>query len=223
MTDMEITDLADFYFRQFGGSEEDALATIKEWNPVFVRRGLTYAKIKDAMMRVMEDGPPVRKDTRLSAILRACGTTTKVAEVHVYCAICKNVGGEEVPHPNDYGESGIWKGTYMVWARCLCGHGNKFGPCLTLPFYESRFPNWRDDYPSKMYERQMLELQAKIDDPKARPEDVTRHESALAFIRGLYDALFVKPVPPTTGESDATILPFVGEVDSSRSATLESV
>lgn len=159
---IDVVVIADLFLRQYGGTLEDAEAIVDEWQSVFTRRGLSTEKVKDAMMRVLEEGPPLRKDTRLSAILKACGSSPKVVRDAIYCDRCKGVGGYTVPHDKDWTLSRHWQGRTTMWVRCMCSNGDKFGPCTTMDFYESRFPNWREEYPLRYIEWQMMRRHDEI-------------------------------------------------------------
>ena len=161
MTEHEIIEFSRLFARQFGGSHEVALETLGDWS--YKLRNVAYDQACTELMKLASsDDIPSRPAQRISKIVVAClGTPvfSKKSNTVNYpdCHLCGKSGFVVVPHPKDYTVGEFWKGEYTCAAACMCDAGERFrGYHRTLESYEREFPNWKQEYPLRQFERRAL-------------------------------------------------------------------
>lgn len=189
MTTEEANALVQDIAVQVGIPIEKLLQSLKFWRPNLL--AIPSEAALEGLKVLLINGGQAGKDPGkwIGAIVRYCGgansqqqTIECDAAVLHGCQLCDLSGAIEVPSHKDWFD-GIWLGNYTMTVACNgCQLGLKRAcSMMTIRQYEGRFPNWRDEYPWRMHDRQLNEMIAK---PAPRDRECEqKHKAKIAWLR----------------------------------------
>lgn len=184
MTDIEIGQLCTALISQCNLLPDKVKSSLDFWKPNLVK--IEHERAMEALKVLLVNDSLKGKEPGkwIGAIVRYCGQDVSRPKVYLApkaegCPLCFGSGSVEVPHKDNWNESGQWEGQYTMSVACHCGMGQLIA-CrqMNLRQYESRFPQWRQEYPIRRHEWQLSLLRRKVDTIK-RPEDRKISESRI--------------------------------------------